>query len=389
MEKKSISWGSILLTAGAFISYTVGSGFASGNEVLQFYGSWGFPGAIFAMLGGITTAVLYCVCLFWIGRQVDLDKPSDLYFFFGGKALGWFFQIFVYVFILGCYMLMFSGAGNLLQQQFGIPKWIGAVVLGVISLVVILGGLKTIENVLGCAGIVILGYAFIFSIVSLLNPGSGIAQSASITAAVENGQVWQANFFGMFPLSLIPGLSALNGPAVEGGLYATMCLVSGFPFYFMLGKRSKSGKEAVISGCVTAVAFYACVGLTLLIMLLNGGSLINPATNKMFEFPLVAAINSLWPSGSWTYVVIIFIGIFTTTTGYLWVINDLLFPGSEKLTGKGRTLIIILLLMGIALGGIIPFSALINIMFPLSGLVGLIIVVSVIVKVIEAKKQIK
>ena len=386
MEKKSISWGTMILTAGAFISYTVGSGFASGNEVLQFYGSWGFPGVILAMLGGIVMATIYCVCLFWVGRQTELKNPSEAYFYFGGRSLGWFFQIFVYVFIIGCYMLMFSGAGNVLYQQFGIPKWTGAVILGVVSLVVILGGLKTVENVLGCAGIVILGYALIFAVVSAISPVSGLDQAASVTVAAENGQIWRANFFGMFPLSLIPGLSSLNGPVVEGALYATCCLVSGFPFYFTLGKRSSTGKEAALSGCVTAIAFYACVGLTLIIMLANGNSLINAATGKMFEFPLLAAVNALWPSGSWTYALIIFIGIFTTTTGYLWVVNDLFFPGNDNLTGKGKILIIALLLIGIALGGIVPFSALINVMFPLSGLVGLIIAVSVVIKVIKIRR---
>ena len=386
--KKKSSFVTMCMTAGAFISYTVGSGFASGNEVLQFYGSWGFPGIIIALLCGVAVAAIYCVCLFYVGRMTNIERAADVYTYFGGKWLGGFLRIFVYVFICGCYMLMFSGAGSLLEQQFGIPKWVGAVLLGVISLIVLLGGLKTVESVLGCAGIVILGYVFVFAVISIFNPGSGLDQAAAVEQAAETGKVWQANLFGMPPLSWIPGLSELNNAPLEGALYAALCSVSGFPFYFTLGKRARSGKEAVISGVVTAIAFYACVACSLFVMVANGNSLVNPATDQMYDFPMVAAVNSIWPAGSWTYALIIFVGIFTTTVGYLWVINDLLFPGSQgTLTSRGRILVAVLLVIGICLGGVIPFSALINFMFPLSGVVGLILTACEVRKALMIRKD--
>lgn len=387
MGKKGMSFGAMILTAGAFISYTVGSGFASGNEVLQFYGSWGFPSVIFAIIAGVLMGMFYCACLFWVGYRTEQKTASETYFYFGGKILGWFFQIFIYLFIVGCYMLMFSGAGNVLHQQFGIPKWVGAVILGVVSMVVILGGLKTVENVLGCAGVVILLYVLIFTVISIVNPGSSMDQASAITEGVKNGQIMQANLFGMYPFSLIPGLEGLNGPITEGVLYITVCLVSGFPFYYTLGKRAKSGKEAALSGVVSAVLFFACVATSLYIMLTNGNSLIDPATGEMYAFPILAAINKLWPAGSWTYSLIIFVGIFTTTTGYLWVINDLFFPNSATLTSKGKILMVGLLVFGILFGGVVPFSALINFMFPLTGVVGLIIVITIAIKTFSLLKQ--
>jgi len=118
-------------------------------------------------------------------------------------------------------------------------------------------------------------------------------------------------------------------------------------------------------------------------MLMNGSKLIDFGTGKMYEIPLLAAVDFLWPAGSWTYSLIIFIGIFTTTTGYLWVINDLLFPGhDEGLTAKGRLLVLILTIIGIFFGGLIPFSVLINLMFPICGIVGLMMTISAVGKVL-------
>ncbi len=383
IDRNKLSWTNIFMTAGAFISYTVGSGFASGNEVLQFYGSWGAEGTALAIFCGVITAAIYCVSFYLLGRQSTLVKPTEVYLFLGGRTLGWIYQIFVYVFILSCFMLMFSGAANVLYQEFGVAKWLGAVLLGSVSLLIVLKGLKTVEKVLGWAGIILLGYTLVFATVSVLNPQCSIGEASFIKEAVATGQIWQANLFALFPFSLFPGLTAMNGPVVEGTLYPAVCLVSGSPFYFTLGKRAASNKEAIVSGIVTAVSFFTCVCFSLLIMLMNGSKLIDFGTGKMYEIPLLAAVDFLWPAGSWTYSLIIFIGIFTTTTGYLWVINDLLFPGhDEGLTAKGRLLVLILTIIGIFFGGLIPFSVLINLMFPICGIVGLMMTISAVGKVL-------
>lgn len=69
----------LLIIVGAFISYTVGAGFASGNEVLQFFGSWGFPDSLLAIVGAVITAAVYCGFIFALGRKVDFEKTSEGY----------------------------------------------------------------------------------------------------------------------------------------------------------------------------------------------------------------------------------------------------------------------------------------------------------------------
>lgn len=384
--ENSISIKTVFITAGAFISYTIGAGFASGNEVLQFFGSWGFPESFLAIIGAVIVTLTYCVCLYRTGQSVSFEKTSDAYSFFGGKVLGSFFQIFVFVFILGCFMLMFSGAGSLLNQFLGIPQWIGAVALGVVTGVIVLGGLETVENVLGSAGLVILAYVMLFGIVALFHPAASIEQSVRATEAVAEGKIWQANLFELPPLGWIPNLEDFNSPFITGILYGALCVVSGFPFYLTLGRQMKGAKEATISGVVTAVSFYICVGCSLLIMLTNFNSLTNPATGEMQPFPVLAGVDAMWPAGSWTYVIIIFVGIFTTAAGYLWVLTDWFFPGQEK-TKNTQRFILIMLIVGVSLGGVIPFSKLINFMFPLTGVAGVIMTITVLVKTIKGYEK--
>ena len=387
MEKKNkVSIVTLLVVAGAFVSYTVGSGFASGNEVLQFFGSWGLSGSILAIAGAVFITLLSCICIYSIGSKVSFEKTSEAYTYLGGKYLGAFFQFFTFVSLFGTFMIMFSGAGSVLSQHWDIPQWVGSVIMGVISGIVVLGGFDTVEKVLGYAGLVLLGYILVFGVISLFNPGSDFSQASEVTRAVDDGLIWQANLFALPPFSWIPGLSEINFGFLEGMLYAALCLVNGVPFYLALGKKVNTIPQATGSAVLTTTAFYGCVAFVLIIIMANFSTVINPATNEMHPFPVLAAVDAIWPAGGWTYVIIIFIGIFTTTTGFLWVLQEWIFPGQNR-TRKTNLFIAGMILIGIFLGSVLPFSALINFIFPISGVVGLIITVCLVVRMVQLNKK--
>lgn len=359
-----------IMTAGAFISYNVGAGFASGNELLQFYGSWHLKGIIAAVISGVITTIIACMTLFWLGKVSEAKNSSESYNWIAGPIVGKFFRLFTDILVLGCFMMMFSGVGNLLNEQFHIPAEVGIILLGILTLIVVLGGLKSVETVLGYAGMAILIYITIFAIYTLIGNKSDPSNVALIPDLVKQGKIWQANLFSLYPFSLIPELKNMNSPILEGMLYSTECVISGFPFYITLGKRSKTTKEALASGVVAAVLYYICIIFVLIILSFNMDVLINPATQEMYIFPAVAAIRRLWSAGSWTYSILIFTGIFSSTIGYLWVLSERVFPKQEA-TRKNKVFIIIMTLLGVALAKKISFSMIINSLFPLAGIAGI------------------
>ena len=359
-----------IMTAGAFISYNVGAGFASGNELLQFYGSWHLKGIIAAVISGVITTIIACMALFWLGKVSEAKNSSESYNWIAGPIVGKFFRLFTDILVLGCFMMMFSGVGNLLNEQFHIPAEVGIILLGILTLIVVLGGLKSVETVLGYAGMAILIYITIFAIYTLVGNKSDPSNVALIPDLVKQGKIWQANLFSLYPFSLIPELKNMNSPILEGMLYSTECVISGFPFYITLGKRSKTTKEALASGVVAAVLYYICIIFVLIILSFNMDVLINPATQEMYVFPAVAAIRRLWPAGSWTYSILIFTGIFSSTIGYLWVLSERVFPKQEA-TRKNKVFIVIMTLLGVALAKRISFSMIINSLFPLAGIAGI------------------
>lgn len=104
----------------------------------------------------------------------------------------------------------------------------------------------------------------------------------------------------------------------------------------------------------------------------------------MYPFPTLAAIDALWPAGSWTYAVVMFIAILATVVGFLWVMQDWFFPGQKR---NIKTNIYIIGLIGVALGGVLPFSKVINIMYPLAGFVGLFMAIGIVVRTIQGFKE--
>ena len=378
-----------LTMAGAFISYTVGSGFASGNEVMQFFGSWGIPTCLISLAGAAFITLVSCICLYRLGSAVNFEKTSEAYTFIGGKYLGKFFQVFTFVSVFGTFMIMFTGAGSLLHQHFGLPQWVGSVIMGVLSGIVVLGGLKTVENVLGSVGILLLVYVIVFGTISLFFPGSSLSQADAIPQAVQEGVVYQANLLALPPFSWFSDLKQFNTPWLSGMLYASLCMVNGVPFFLKLGQNSKSDRHATVSAVITTIAFYACTTFVMIIIMMNFNKVVESSANQMQPFPVLSAIHYIWPAGSWTYIIIIFMGIFTTTTGFLWVLSAWLFPGQTR-TKKTYLFIVGMIIFGILMGSVLPFSVLIIFIFPISGVVGLLITVCLVVRTVQlarAKKK--
>ena len=92
-------------------------------------------------------------------------------------------------------------------------------------MIVVLGGLKSVELVLGYAGMAILLYITIFAVYTLVGGKSDASNVAMIPELVEQGRIWQANVFALYPFSLIPELEAMNSPVLEGILYFMYCIL--------------------------------------------------------------------------------------------------------------------------------------------------------------------
>ncbi|MDR2486558.1 MAG: hypothetical protein LBD12_01195 [Clostridiales Family XIII bacterium] len=361
---------SMFVIAGAYASYTIGAGFASGNEILQFFGSWGLPWAFLAMIVGLVFNAYFCASAYRAGQLQNFAKSRDVYAYYCGPYIAWVFDIFVILFVLGIFATMFTGAGSMVNQFVGLPQWVGSVIVGAIAAVTVFGGLKIVEKVLGYAGIVIIGYVIVLGIVSLFHPSSSFEHAAEVEQQVAEGHIWQAGFYG------------ISNWWFDGLCYAGVCLIVSVPFIASLGKSTKGTKDAIGTGIFSGIFFYLGAGLVAITLLANFDAVVGTDGN-MLPIPTLAAIQKLFPAIAWTYMVVLIAGIYTTVTGYLWLLTDRVFGSKPSI--KSRIFAAVLMVIGIVLGSVLPFSWLVNMLYPLSGFAGILFGVFMLVKDIRMK----
>ena len=76
--------------AGAFIALLLGSGFATGQELMQYFASYGYLGLIGILITFILLTVL-AVELIYASYTQQFENLNDIYVHMAGKAAGKFF----------------------------------------------------------------------------------------------------------------------------------------------------------------------------------------------------------------------------------------------------------------------------------------------------------
>ena len=153
MGNKKIGLGLMLNLIGAMFAYLIGSGFASGQETMQYFSGWG---SVWASLGVAAIALLLS-CLAYIaysyaGRTRGLQDLAGIYDFYAGNVFGKLFQVFAWLFNACCYMFMISAfvgtiGYNLREYKFIYNQLIMIISSGGIMLVSFLMGLNHIGNI--------------------------------------------------------------------------------------------------------------------------------------------------------------------------------------------------------------------------------------------------
>lgn len=177
----------ILLIASAFIGVIVGAGFASGQEVLQYFTSFGILGT----LGAIITTALFAyvgMMLVWLGSKFDTDSHKVVIHNITGKSLfgkllGWIIDLVIIFTLFGVGVVMIAGAGSNLNQQFGVPSLVGTLLMTVL---IILAGMLKVEGVVKVIGNItpfLIIFILIISIYSFLTTNVPFSELNTISDA--------------------------------------------------------------------------------------------------------------------------------------------------------------------------------------------------------------
>ncbi|KRV81799.1 hypothetical protein [Pseudomonas citronellolis] len=174
-----------LKLGGAFIGLVVGVGFASGQEILQFFGSFGIMGLIGALLALALFAFLV-MNLYQIGSRLQTQSHKEAMEYICGRHLGRVVDLMLTFFLFGTVVVMLAGASSSFEQQLGIGHSIGGVVLGVLTIITVCLGLKRVITLMSLITPVLMLIVAIIAVYALSHVEKPLAELEQIALAMPH-----------------------------------------------------------------------------------------------------------------------------------------------------------------------------------------------------------
>lgn len=351
MEKRADANRESLRYAGAFIACLTGSGFATGQEILQYFKAYGLAGfGAIAVMFGLFAGIGSCLVL--AGRREGFTRNAELFRYYGGPYAGAFFDGFTLLFVFLSYVVMVAGAGAALRQQFGIPAAVGCVVLAVLTAVTALCGFERILKTLGVIGLLIAGLAV------LLGAGSFAADPAEFWENAEDVAVFQVTWVG-------------NGWFSAVSSYVGFCILWLANFLTAIGRQGREPGTAVRGVLLGAAGFsVSCAAMA------AGMLALLPEVIET-EIPALVLAAHTAPALANLLSPAIFLGIYTAAVPLLWQV-----PSRFAAEGSAgyQCGVFLTAVCGAVISLLVPFRTLVHAVYGVSGYIGAVLCIMVVRK---------
>lgn len=369
-NSEKVSWKRVLILAGAVIAFTIGSGFATGQEIIQYFTAYGTKSLL--VIAVFAVAFLYYNFNFAkAGAEQKFERGNDVYKYFCGKYVGTFCDYYSTIFCYMSFWVMIGGAASTLHQEYGLPQWVGAVILTVLTILTVVGGLNSLVDAIGIVGPIIVVLCIGIGLITCISDGGNIAAGLEVIkeGAYEGAEAGEtiknagANW-------LISGLS-----------YAGFVLLWFASFTAALGAKNKKKdlNYGIIGGTVAVCVAIALVSFAQIANIntpmANGEAYVWNA-----DIPNLILAMEIWKPFSAIFAIVVFAGIYTTAVPLLY--NPAARFAKEG-TSQFKILTIVLGIIGLIVGLFLPFRVLVNVIYVLNGYVGAVLILFMIWKNIK------
>ena len=155
----------------AYLSFIVGAGFTTGQELLQFFVNHGNYGYIAAIITSIIVT-FGTRQISKLGYRVDADSYDISLNNLFGNIMGKIIDFLIIFFLFGLTVVMVAGGGSALNQGFDIPIWIGSLAIVILLFVVLQLKFDKILAVLGTVTPFLVIAVLIIAGTNIINPTS-------------------------------------------------------------------------------------------------------------------------------------------------------------------------------------------------------------------------
>ena len=326
----------------AYVGVVLGAGFSTGQEILQFFTNFG------AM--SYAAVILSAVVIMFIGRQaaklgnrLDADshlEPTKLLF---GEKLGTVVDYVLVFFLYGVMIIMLAGGGSAFYESFGVPAWLGSLIMAIAVLITLTMGFDKILVALGSVTPALIIIVMIIAAVSLTNPSVPMSEVGTYTDITKTPTgIWW----------------------LEAITYSGIVLAMAFSILSIVGSQSTM-KVAKRGG------LYGGIILLVLMMLMNGGLLAKIDVTSVADLPTLILAAEIHPLLALALTIVMLLIIYNTAVGMLY---PFLTRFWTPYSGKYKIALVTSVIVGYFLS-LVGFVDLVNFFYPILGYLGIAIAV--------------
>lgn len=341
----------------AYVGVMIGAGVSSGQDLLQYFvsfGAWGLIGVI--VLGVLHVG--FGRLMIALGSYYQSDDHSVVLAEISHPVI---YRILDIALIITCFIfgfVMTAGAGANLNQQFGMPFWVGAFLCTALTIVVSFLDFKKIIGVIGVFTPMILVMIAVIFMTNVLGRHWDFEEMNRISQTIQSpfSSVW---------------MSVVN--------YFAVCVMSAIAMVFVMGgsifKINEAEKSGAWGGFMVGVIFF----ITTLILFANSDKVVKS------DVPMLAIAKEVNPVFATLYAFVIFGLIFNTVFSLYYALGKRFAAGSEK---RFKFFVTAFSLSGF-LVSFMGFRQLVAVMYPIIGYMGLLMLVVLVVASYRKKAKIR
>lgn len=327
----------VLKVVFVIIGTLIGAGFASGQEVYLFFFSYGMKGLIGILISSIIIGVVI-YSTFNILNKYKINTYKDFLNILIPKntKLKIIANFIINIFILITFFIMIAGFGAYFEQEIGINRLVGSLILAIITFIVFMTSIKGVVKVNELIVPILIGFIFIIGIISIKN----------IHILNLENYVIRTNYTN-FALSAV--------------LYSSYNSILLIPVLITLNNYVKNKKQIFYISFISAIVTML---LSVIIFLLLVR--VDVDISKL-EMPVVYVVANMFKILRYIYGVIILGSIFTTAISL-----GVSFLQNTAKNKKGYTQISIIMCITSVIISKFGFSNLVSLLYPIFGYLGLI-----------------
>ena len=335
----------------------LGAGFVSGQELWQFFGSfgvWGYAGLLLAALLFVALGIILIRLIQMTGYD-ELDRLMVPW-----EKLSWMRKAIGAIataFLFGVVIILSAGVGALLHQLFAVPAWIGSAVFAAAVAIIALFGVSGMLNAFSFLTPVLVGATVLFAV------GAWCKFDTGHILAITN-----TNHNPLMPNVVIAALT-----------YVAYNMLGGMSVMVSIGKMVEK-KSTTYWGIGFGGLMLAGVAVSVLT------SVASLPGAEQAEMPMAAVGSGLSPVLGKCYGVMLLLAMFINALACLVALTVHLGKKAPKLMEK-RKLFLIVMAVIMWLGSLFGFGRIISVVFPVFGYLSIVFIICMTVHFFQCKKR--